>query len=47
MYINKIISNRYNKNNNIISIFKAKCINIIYIYKTEYTHNCIRVVITF
>ena len=47
MYTNKIINNRYNKNNNIISIFKAKFINIMYIYKTKYTRKCIRVVITF
>ena len=47
MSINKIISNRYNKNNNIINIFKAKCINIIYIYKTEYMRKFIGVVITF
>ena len=35
MYINKIITNKYN--NNIISIYKTKCINIMYIYKTKYT----------
>ena len=46
MYINKIITNRYN-NNNIISIYRMKYINIMYIYKTKYTRKRIHVAMTF
>ena len=45
MYINKIITNKYN--NNIISIYKMKYINIISIYKTKCTRTCICFIITF
>ena len=34
MCINKI---RTNKPNNIISIYKTKCINIMYVHKMKYT----------
>ena len=48
MYINKIIINRYN--NNIINIYKTKCISIMYyyfFYKMKYMRKYIRVEITF
>ena len=43
MYINKIITNKYN--NNTISIYKTKYINIMYIYKTKYMCKCVCIVI--
>ena len=44
MCINEIIISRYN---NIINIYKMKCINIMYIYKMKYMRKCIHVVIIF
>ena len=44
MYTISFINNIYN---NIINIYKTKCINVMYIYKTKYTRKYIRVIITF
>ena len=44
MCINEIITNKYN---NIISIYKTKCLNVMYIYKAKYTRKYIRIVTTF
>ena len=40
-FINKLICMCNNK----INVYKMKCINVMYIYKTKYMHNRIRIVI--